>query len=289
LLAAAVWITGGQLVAPNPAIAGPPPADLGAQSVRIRQPHGPTLAGWFIPGGRQPEASGAMLLLHGIRSNRTAMLSRARFLRAAGYAVLLIDLQAHGESAGAHIGFGWTESDNVRAAVHWLHKRLPGEPVGVIGVSLGGAAAVLGDAALEVDALVLESVYSSIERAVENRLALRLGGLGRRLAPLLLWQLAPRLGIPSHRLQPLNSIHTLRSPLLLIAGSDDQHTRIDESQALFAAAPPPKTLWIVDGAAHQDLHRYAPQRYQATVLAFLQRYMRGSQAGPDQADADPAN
>ena len=41
------------------------------------------------------------------------------------------------------------------AAVAFVRARLPGERVGAIGVSLGGAAALLGPAPLAVDALVV--------------------------------------------------------------------------------------------------------------------------------------
>jgi len=273
LLSAALWIAGGRLVAPNPAIVGTRSAQLDTQMLRITQPDGPTVAGWFVPG---TQANGAVLLLHGNHADRRQMLGRARFLHAAGYSVLLIDLQAHGETPGKHIGFGLPESRDVRTAIAWLREHLPDQPIGVIGVSLGGAAAILGEPAAHADALVLESVYSSIERAVENRLAIRLGPAGRQLAPLLLWQIEPRLGIPTARLQPLQAITRLQSPLLLIAGSDDQHTVLAESQALFARAPSPKSLWIVDGAGHQDLQQFSPQCYQTTVLAFLQRYLRGA-------------
>jgi len=284
LLSAALWMIGSRLAGPNPAIVGTRPAltgtqQLDTQMLRIARPDGPTVAGWFVPGTL---ADGAVLLLHGIRADRRQMLGRAHFLHAAGYSVLLIDLQAHGETPGEHIGFGLPESGDVRTALAWLRKQLPGQPIGIIGVSLGGAAAILGEPAADADALVLESVYSSIEHAVENRLAIRLGPAGRYLAPLLLWQIEARLGISPAQLQPLQAITRLHSPLLLIAGSEDRHTVAAESRALFAQAPSPKALWMVDGAAHQDLHRYAPQRYQTTVLAFLQRYLREPSEMPDQ-------
>ena len=286
LAGTALWIVGGRLVAPNPTLVGARSAQLDTQTLRITQLDGPTLAGWFIP-GTQPD--GAVLLLHGLRADRRQMLGRARFLHAAGYAVLMIDLQAHGETPGTHIGFGRPESRDVRSAIVWLRKRLPDQPIGVIGVSLGGAAALLGDTPVDADALVLESVYSSIEHAVENRLALHLGAVGRHLAPLLLWQIEPRLGISSAQLQPLQAIAKLQSPLLLIAGSGDRRTVLAESLALFKRAPAPKKLWIVAGATHQDLHRHSPQRYEATVLAFLQRFLRGRNPRPNPLPATTAN
>jgi len=71
--------------------------------------------------------------------------------------------------------FGRLEAYDARAALKFVHGRLPGIPVGAIGSSLGGAAALLGPQPLSVDALVLEAVYPRIEAAVGNRIAIRSG------------------------------------------------------------------------------------------------------------------
>jgi alpha-beta hydrolase superfamily lysophospholipase len=65
---------------------------------------------------------GAVLLLHGVRSYRRSMLSRAIFLHDIGYSVLLINLQAHGESAGKRITLGYLESRDVVAAREFLRR-----------------------------------------------------------------------------------------------------------------------------------------------------------------------
>jgi pimeloyl-ACP methyl ester carboxylesterase len=92
------------------------------------------------------------------------MLSRAEFLQRSGYSVLLIDFQAHGESTGQHSTFGDLESRDVVAALELLRLELPGERLGVIGVSLGAAAFVLAEGRPKVDAAVLESMYPTIAR-----------------------------------------------------------------------------------------------------------------------------
>lgn len=114
------------------------------------------------------------------------MLSRMRLLNAAGYSVLAIDLAAPGESAAARITFGANESRGVAAAVTYLRQACPGERIGIVGVSLGAASFVLARPRPVVDAVVLESMYPTIEDAIANRLAIRLGPVGRHLAPLLL-------------------------------------------------------------------------------------------------------
>ena len=124
---------------------------------------------------RAGRRSGGVVLVHGVRETRRAMLDRARFLHRAGYAVLLFDLPAHGESEGDRVTFGAGEASAVRAAVDLLAESLPTQPIAALGFSLGGAACLLGHEPLPVDALVLEAVYADIDTAVANRLRLYAG------------------------------------------------------------------------------------------------------------------
>jgi fermentation-respiration switch protein FrsA (DUF1100 family) len=260
------WMAGGELSAPAQRLVGAPPSDLGAESVIFPSKSGSQIHGWFTPGA--PER-GAVLLLHGVRGDRRDMVSRAEFLHRLGYAVLLIDFQAHGESPGDRITFGDRESRDVVAALLYLRQRAPGERVGALGVSSGAASLVLAEGRPHVDAVILESMYPTIEQAVADRLRLYLGSAGPVLAPLLLAQFRPRLGTSVERLRPIDRIGSLGAPVLILSGTVDQHTTIEEARAIFAAAHPPKEFWAVEGAAHVDLHAYAKAEYERRVAAFL--------------------
>ena len=207
--------------------------------------------------------------MHGIHADRRAMIGRARFLTQAGYGVLLFDFHAEGESSGRRITFGATEAADAAAAVAYLRRRVPGERIGAIGVSMGGAAALLGRAPLDVDALVLESVYPTIDAAVRDRLAAHAGPLGMALEPLFLAQLRPRFGIDPAALRPIDHIAQVREPLFIMSGTADRDTHLDEAQALFARAHEPKTFWAVPGAGHEDLHASDRSEYERRVLAFF--------------------
>ncbi len=270
---AAVFAAGWLLRRPAQAPVGAPPAHLAAEIVAIAGGSSDSVHAWFSagrPGG------GAVLLLHSVRSNRSAMLGRATFLRAHGYGVLLVDLQAHGETRGSHITFGARESRDAHAALSYLRRRSPGERVGVIGVSLGGAAALLGRGPLPVDAMVLEAVYPTIEEATADRLRIRLGAIGAAAAPLLTSQLRLWTGVAPEDLRPIDAIGQVRAPVLLIAGAEDRRTTLEESKRLFAAAPSPKELWVVSGAAHVDYHALRRPEYEARVSEFFGRYLRAA-------------
>ncbi len=267
-----VWHAGGLLAQPIPAAVGEPPADLRAEAVQIPSRSGSVLRGW-LSHGAQPPPRGVVVLMHGVRANRLNLSERARLFLAAGYDVLAFDFQAHGESPGRHITFGFLESRDAEAAIAFARARYPGRPVAAVGSSLGGAALLLARHPLPLDAVVLESVYPTIEEAVENRLAIRLGLPGRFLEPLLTRQIEPRLGIPLSALRPVDHVADLGCPVYILAGTEDRHTPPEETRRLFAQARSPKDLWLVAGAAHVDLSRFAPAEYRRRVLSFLRRHL----------------
>jgi fermentation-respiration switch protein FrsA (DUF1100 family) len=267
-----IWAAGNSLTAPALQPIGELPTDLPGRSIQFRSDSGSTIHGWLIPG---KPGSGALVLMHGVRSNRLSMIDRARFLSRSGYSILLFDFQAHGESAGQHITFGALESKDAAASIEFLRQNTPGEKIGVIGVSMGGAAAILASPPLKADAFVLEMVYPTISEAVADRLSLRFGDLlSRVLAPLLLIQLKPRLGIDSSELRPIDHITQLTAPKLFIAGSDDRHTTLEESKLLYETASGPKDFWVIQGAAHVDFHKAARVEYEQRVLEFFENNLR---------------
>jgi fermentation-respiration switch protein FrsA (DUF1100 family) len=266
LAVASVAFVGWILARPVQTRIGDGPAELSVQAVTFHSDSGANIAAWWCP---LPDSHGTVLLLPGVRANRLSMVDRARFLRRAGYSTLLIDFQATGETRGDCITFGWKESRDVLAAVEFIRRRRPADHIGIIGSSLGGAAALFAYPPLEVDALVLEAVYPTIEIATKNRLQNYLGPIGHWFAPLLLKQLRRRLGVSAGDLRPIDHIAKVSCPVLLISGEKDRSTRPEEARLLFSRAQSPKQLWFVSNAGHVDLHKAATAEYEARVLAFL--------------------
>ncbi len=212
--------------------AGAPPPGLAATAVRFETSAGAPVAGWFSPG---QAGAGMVLLLHGVRASRHAMMSRALFLHRLGIATLAIDLPGHGESPSPRITFGANESHGVTAALAWLARQWPGERIGAIGVSLGAASLVLARPTPAPAAVVLESMYPTIEEAVADRLDSHLFAGAGAVAPALLWQLPWRLGVTTAQLHPIDVLPALASPILVAAGAVDRHTTRAETERLYAA------------------------------------------------------
>lgn len=264
-----LYIIGSILISPKPSSVGLPPEDLPIEVVQILKEDDLPIHGWFLEGDL---GKAGILLLHGVKSDRREMLDRARFLYGEGYSVLLIDMQAHGETAGEYLTFGYLESIDVERAVKFIRERIDGR-VGIIGSSMGGAAALLGIQSSNADAIIIEGVYGTIEQAIKNRIALRLGNIATVLSPLLSWQLEPRLGISLESLSVVNAVYRLHSPILIISGKQDRHALPSEAQAIYDAANQPKSLWMVDGASHEDLHKYNKEHYEKRILDFFLKHL----------------
>lgn len=261
------WIAGSYMVRGQASAV--PPAQPPARDLRIRTSDGLTLAATYWP-GRRPD-SPAILLLHGVKASRASTAPTAAWLHGLGYAALTVDFRGHGQSDMADRSFGLRESSDARSAFRWLKHKQGGAPVAVIGNSLGGAAALLGPPGpLPADALVLQAVYPDIRRAIRNRIADRLGAAPAYvLEPLLSFQSKPRFGAWPGRLSPLEALRRYPGPVFVVGGGEDSYTPPQETSALFAAAPGPRSLWLVPGRGHAAIGELGDEAYRGRVGRFL--------------------
>ena len=266
-----IYLIGTFLIKANPTKIGELPSDIShIRAVTFLSKSGSKLKGWIL---EAKQGKGGVLLLHGVRSNRLQMLDRAKFLQKEGYDVLLFDFQAHGESKGKYITFGYLESLDVESAYDYLEDRLCNPTIAVIGVSLGGASALLSEVKTKAKIMILESVYPSIKQAIDDRMKIYLGSFGHYLSPLLTMQLEPRVGISVDDLRPIDEISKIKGVVLVVAGENDVHTTLKESKEIFDKAHEPKELWVIKGAKHVDFDKFLGKEYEEKILDFLDEYM----------------
>lgn len=259
-------LVGSLLSAPTPSSV--PAASAPAHDLRLASGDGLSLAATYWPG--RTASAPAILLLHGNGASRAATAANAEWLAARGYAALTIDLRGHGESDSAPKSFGLAEFRDAEAGVAWL-RRQGHARVGVIGISLGGASALLGEQGpVSADALVLQAVYPDIRRGIRNRIGGVLGSWPAAfLEPLLSFQSRFRLGVWPPRLSPLRAVGGYRGDVLVIGGGADGHTPPDETRALYAAVPGRKALWIAPGLDHRQTCDMQSEEYRSRLLAFF--------------------
>lgn len=247
------------------------PDTIPFENITITSTSGAELKGWKLVG--LPNKN-VIILFHSIRSNRSLMINRAKMLWEHGYTIILFDFQAHGESKGKHITFGYLESKDVESIYEYVKNIYPQKKVGAIGISLGGASILLRKDMKPFDALLLEAVYPTIEEATFDRIQRRLGFLAPFVSPVMLSQLNVQIHITKNELKPIENIGKQNCPILIIAGKLDEHTKIAESERMFINAKEPKELWVIENAKHEDFYKKRPKEYEERVLKFFGEYLK---------------
>jgi len=269
----AAWLFGSMAARPHlTAVAAP---SRPGRVVHLVASDGVHLEGSFWP-GRHSDGP-AVLLLHGINSSRASFNRHALWLNGLGYAVLAIDFRGHGGSDAVPRTFGLYEARDAAAGVAFLRANAPSRRIGVIGTSLGGAAALLGDKGpLPVQAMVLQAVYPDIKRAIANRIARVAGRAAAWIGePLLSYQSWPRYGVPPSRIAPIEGLRRFHGSVLVIGGGGDTNTTVADTLDFYNAAPGPKQLWIIGGLGHAATGSVFTDEYRDRVLTLF-----GSSLGP---------
>jgi alpha-beta hydrolase superfamily lysophospholipase len=263
------WVLGSRMVRSVKSEVAPVRAP--GRDLRIVTADGLSLAATYRP-GRMANAP-AVLLLHGNGASREQPADNAAWLCEQGYATLTIDFRGHGQSAAASHSFGWNESKDARAAFEWLKREQHDAPVAVIGISMGGASALLGgNGPIAADAMVLQAVYSDIRHTIRNRMASMITRVPAiLLEPLLSYQSRLRFGVWPSRLSPLDALRHYHGSVLIIGGAEDTFTPPDETRRMYEAAPGRKTFWLAPGVDHEGVSDLSSADYRARVLSFLEQ------------------
>jgi hypothetical protein len=99
-------------------------SNSGGEDVAVDTTYQVKLKGWYV----QPKDWNheAVILLHGVSDDLEGVAGYSVMFLKAGYAVLLPDSRAHGESGGAIASYGVMERYDVAAWAVWLHQRMHG-------------------------------------------------------------------------------------------------------------------------------------------------------------------
>ena len=256
---------------PGRGVAIPNAADvtlLPVKSINFYNWRGELLSGWLAV--RTSEAP-VIILAHGTPGNRVSMLTRAAFLYKHGYNVLLFDFQSYGLSQGVMSTLGMVESEDILAAISFLHG-LPEtmySKIGLLGLSMGATAAVLAASrSNDILAVVAESSPVDATRV--------LGDVPNEIAREADRELVEEVyGVDITQARPIDYIQKLagRTAVFFINGDADTTTPLPGMLNLYQAAGAPKQYWIVPNAGHAQAFAVDPEGYIQRVDTYFDTYL----------------
>lgn len=222
-----------------------------AEEVSYQSADGTNLYGWYV----KPKTKDKVIVFyHGNAFNIEAFYHKLIPLVEAGYGAFI----------GEYRGFGGIKGkirqDNIaadaNAAINYLHSLgYKNNDLIIYGMSLGSYAAVntayqLGQDQ-QFESLILEVPFDSVLEVVKQR-----------IIPLFPFGL-----LVKDRYDNLDKIKQIKTPVLIMAASDDLIVPPERAQVLFRQANEPKKMIVYPGAGHSELYNYRNWR---DILKWLE-------------------
>lgn len=223
----------------------PPTYQLGGEYFLIRSKDGTQFASIYL---KNSAATFTVLYLHGNGDELGSARPFVDAVRERGYSVMAIDYRGYGRSEGRPTARGVNE--DALAALHYLRDqaRVPLDRVIVLGYSLGGSPAVELAASEAIGGLALQAAYTSVFRIKSEFLA--------------------RVFAPFDFNKNIQRIAAVKSPILLLHGTQDALIKPEHGYRLYNAAQAPrKAVWF-SGVAHSPFVKSAGEAYWRALAEF---------------------
>jgi hypothetical protein len=227
------------------------------EDVTFHASDGVKLTGWFVPHGSLDEAAGATaLFFHGNAGNISHRLHTIDILHRIGFSVFIIDYRGFGKSAGKPSERGLYLDAEAAWAYLTESRGVPAERIVLIGRSLGGGVAIELASRKNPGALVVESTFTSLVDVAREHF---------RFFPVGL--------ILREKYESIRKIGSVKCPVLILHGTDDELIPIAQGRALFEAANEPKRFIETPGGHNEAGFTYNLD-YVEQMRAYLKEVMK---------------
>jgi pimeloyl-ACP methyl ester carboxylesterase len=206
-----------------------------------------------------PKPSGTTIIYcHGITTSRWDVLRGGRLdsLLNRGFNILTFDQRAHGQSEGDYPTYGFLEKYDLDQWVDTVAATFPNGTIGVEGISMGAATAVLHAAEVNPDKestkkvsfYIFDSPYSDLERLLAYRLNKDYNLPNIKLNLLNL----PIGDFDIAKVSPVKVAGRIDVPVLFIHGLADDYIPANMTRELYQAVRSKKMMLLIPKVAHAE-------------------------------------
>ena len=245
------------------------------QNVSIESRLGYTLQGSYLPNPKQTKNT--IVFVHGIAASRLMGLWYAPLYWNAGYNVLVYDSRASGESGGNSVTWGFYERYDLDQWIDWVEQNNPGGIIGVHGMSMGAATALMhaemNETTHKVEFYVADSAYADLSELLIQHIDAAVRLHNPVWVKLLLWYASIaanwQSGFRFQDVSPVQSVQTVTTPILYLHGDADILVPVSMCEQLYAATKGYKEKKIFPNDAHAMAYFKHQAEYRQQILNFV--------------------
>jgi len=228
----------------------------------------------------EADPKAVIIFISGIQNPSVkAFFAHAAALKEEGYASILMEMRAHGQSEGDEICVGYKEHLDVKAVTDYIkaNDEYDNVPIIVYGLSMGGAVAI-NSAGLyeEIDGLISMSAFSSWEDVFCDNMA-NMGAPQILCAiekPFVIAYSALRFGFNVTDIKPKTQIKNLGNrPALIYHSKNDSQIPYASFERIIKNAPKGIQTIVKDGDYHFPVENFDNPRedkeYMSALINFL--------------------
>lgn len=227
-----------------------------------------------------PSPKAVVIFLSGIQNpSVTAFFGHSALLEKNGYASILCEMRAHGESDGKVICVGYKEYLDVKAVVDYIksNDKYRNIPIVVYGLSMGGAVAInsIGEIP-EIDGLISMSAFSSWEDVFIDNMANM--GMPKIICfiekPFVKLYTGFKYGFNNTNISPKNEIAKLGDrPALIYHSKGDSQIPYSSFERIIKNTTGKVKTWVKEGDHHfptEDFEKpQEDKEYSQLIIGFL--------------------
>lgn len=245
------------------------PADIGIdfREIQFATQNNRTLYGWHI---QENPAYPTLILVHGWGRNVGRMLPYIKNLYGKGFNLLAFDSRHHGSSDRDNHSTMKKFAEDISAAVDYIFKKMGvhNTKIGVVGLSIGGAASIYAAAHDErIGSVVTVGAFANPLDLMKKQLSERhipYSPLGK----MAIAYLQHHVGFKFEDIAPEKHIAKAKASFLLIHGEEDVTVPVLHAKRLQASGSKENTtLWVIPGRGHSNCH--LEERFWDRITAFF--------------------
>lgn len=194
-----------------------------------------------------------------------------------GYAMLLPDARAHGESEGEYIGFGCLDRKDALVWINWVIQELGDDvEIALHGTSMGGATVLMAsglELPAQVRGIVSDCAFTSPKEVFTHVL--------HNMYHLPAFPAIPGADILNKRLagygmdecNAKREVAKAKVPILFIHGTKDTFVPYRMCHEIYDCCASPKKMLVVEGAAHAESYYKDTEKYEQALDEFFEEIM----------------